>query len=123
MAHGRYRDLEVWQKALDFGILVYQRTRRFPPDETYGMRSQIRRAATSIALNVAEGRARWSTREFLHFLSISQGSLAETETLILMAQRLGLLEEADSEALLERSEEIARMLKGLQRSLRQKMPT
>jgi four helix bundle protein len=83
-----YRDLIVWQKAIDLVEDVYQVTARFPREELYGLTIQLRRAAVSIPSNVAEGHGRASTRDFLHFLSISHGSLKEVETQIIVAERL-----------------------------------
>jgi four helix bundle protein len=76
-----YRDLIVWQKSMTLTKQVYSCTRSFPKEETYGLTSQIRRAAVSIPANIAEGQARNSTGEFLQFLGIARGSLAELETL------------------------------------------
>lgn len=75
-----FRDLDVWKAALDLATLTYRLTRQFPSDERFGLAAQMRRAATSVAANIAEGHARSGTREFLHFISITLGSLAELET-------------------------------------------
>ena len=112
-----YKDLKVWSQALDFGVEIYRLTRNFPREETYGLRAQVRRAATSVALNLAEGRSRAGTKEFLNFLSIALGSLAETETLLTLSQRLGYLSDQETNSLMSRAEEIGRMLRGLQQTL------
>ena len=108
-----YRDLLVWQKAVDWVETVYAATRAWPQDERFGLTSQIRRAAVSVPSNVAEGCARRSTAEFIRFLSIGRGSLAEVETQIIIATRLGYLDQALQSSLLEAADEISRMLAGL----------
>src|SRR5579864_9055186 len=86
-----YRDLKTWQEAMELVKGVYVATRHFPRDELYGLTSQLRRAAVSIPSNIAEGQARFSSKEFAHFLSQARGSLVEIETQILIAQDLGYL--------------------------------
>jgi four helix bundle protein len=86
---GTYRDLKVWQTAMDLVGAVYRLTREFPKEETYGLTIQLRRAAVSIASNIAEGKGRSSDKELLHFLSNAKGSLFEVETQIMIADRLG----------------------------------
>ena len=83
-----FRDLDVWHLGLELAETVYRVTARFPKAELFALTSQMRRAAVSIPSNIAEGRARDSTREFLHFLAISRGSLAELETQLELAIRL-----------------------------------
>ncbi len=82
-----YRDLLVWRKAMDWVERGYEATSHWPRDERFGLISQIRRAAVSVASNIAEGAARRSTGEFIQFLGISRGSLAEAETQLLLAER------------------------------------
>ncbi len=108
-----YRDLLVWQKALTWVELVYTATREWPSDERFGLISQVRRACVSVPSNIAEGCARCSTPEFLRFLSIARGSLAEVETQLIIAQRLTYLEDAALTRLLDSADEISRMLSGL----------
>ena len=108
-----YRDLLVWQKALSWVELVYAATREWPSDERFGLISQVRRACVSVPSNIAEGCARRSTPEFLRFLSIARGSLAEVETQLIIAQRLTYLEAAALTRLLDSADEISRMLSGL----------
>ena len=86
-----YKDLIVWQKAMDLAEEVYRLSRAFPKEELYGLTSQLRRAVVSVPSNIAEGQARQSTAEFLNFLSIAQGSLAEVDTQQLLAQRFAYL--------------------------------
>ena len=83
-----FRDLSVWQAAMDLVAEVYRLTASFPKHETYGLASQIQRAAVSIPSNIAEGHAREHLKEYLHHLSIAQGSLAELETQLEIAARL-----------------------------------
>jgi len=83
-----YRELLVWQKAIELTVLVYRLTEVFPKREVYGLAAQLRRAAVSIPSNIAEGYGRGSRKEYLQFLSIAQGSLKELETQIILAQRL-----------------------------------
>jgi len=90
-----YRDLIVWQKAVDLAPEVYRLIRRFPKEETYGLADQARRAAVSIPANIAEGQARQHTREFLQHLSIAKGSLGELDTLLIVAGRLRYLTEQE----------------------------
>src|ERR1035437_10207577 len=86
-----HRDLIVWQKACEFVVIVYRITSRFPREERYGLSSQMRRAAASVPANIAEGAGRWGPVEFQHFLSIDRGSLAELDTWVEVAWRLGLI--------------------------------
>ena len=86
-----YQDLEVWKKSIDLAEMIYRVSAQFPPEERFGLTSQIRRAAISIPANIAEGAARKGTGEFLQFLGIASGSLAETETFVILAERLQML--------------------------------
>ena len=117
MAVKSYRDLIAWQKAIDLVTEVYACTQTFPREETYGLVSQLRRAAVSVPSNIAEGHARQSTGEFRQFLGHALGSLVEIETQILISQRLGFVGEEKSVDLLGRTAEIGRVLNGLLRSL------
>ena len=110
MPFGTYRELAVWQKAFDLACDVYQLTRGFPPDERFGMTAQLRRAATSISNNIAEGHGRATLGEFLNSLSVARGSLNEVENCLLISQQLHYA--ADSKILpyLKSLEEISRML-------------
>src|SRR5580704_883837 len=86
-----YRDLIVWQKSLELAEAVYTATKSFPKEEIYGLTSQMRRAAVSVASNIAEGHSRQTRGEFLQFLGMSRGSLAELQTQAILAARLDLL--------------------------------
>ena len=108
-----YRDLLVWQKAMHLVEEVYQLTSRFPADERFGLVAQLRRAAVSIPSNIAEGQARKSTREFVQFISLAEGSLAEVDTQLLLSERLGLCVDRDVQTLFSVIEEIRKMLMAL----------
>ena len=113
-----YQELEVWKKSIDLAEMVYRTSAEFPVEERFGMTSQVRRATTSIPANIAEGAERHGPREFLQFLSIASGSLAETETFLILALRLNLAKSGQIDSLLAQSEEVGQMLNGLKRSLR-----
>ena len=115
----KHRDLLVWQRAVALVELVYGATESFPASERFGLSGQMRRAAVSVPANIAEGYARSGTRELLHFLSISAGSLSELDTLIELAQRLGHLD--DPEELRKTMDDVSGMLMGLQASLRKRL--
>ena len=115
-----HEKLEVWGRAIEFVTTIYQSTFAFPNEEKFGLTSQIRRAAVSIPANIAEGAARQSSKEFLHFLSIAQGSASELETELLIAQRLGYLKAETYEAMYAELNTIARMLVGLSQHLKRK---
>ena len=116
-----YRELTVWQKSIDWVERIYRVSKSFPSEEKFGLTSQIRRAAVSVPSNIAEGAARTGTKEFLQFLSVASGSLAEVETQLILAERLGYLAKPEHEALLDQAGEISRMLGGLKRSLQSKI--
>jgi four helix bundle protein len=116
-----YRELEVWQAAMDLAEQCYLVTRAFPMDEQFGMTSQIRRAAVSIPANIAEGQGREYTKEFLHFLSIARGSLREVETHLLLCCRVGLLDQDKLDPLLELAERIGQMLTALRKALQKRL--
>ena len=106
-----YRDLRVWQQAIDLIPKVYQAIKALPAEERYELGSQLRRAVVSVAANIAEGQARQYPKEFLQGLYIARGSLAETETLLIVAHRLGYLPEQRLKAL---EQEIANLRMPLQ---------
>lgn len=111
-----FRDLIVWQRAIQFAKLVYHLSARFPTDERFGLTSQVRRAVVSVSSNIAEGHARQG-REFAHFLSVARGSLAEAESQLLLAVELGFLNLADIDAALNLATEIRRMAAALANKL------
>ncbi len=115
-----HKDLDVWKKSMDLVMDVYRNTKTFPKEEIYGLTSQIRRAVISIPSNVAEGASRNSKKEFSQYLYIALGSASELETQILIAERLGYMQ--DSDKLLENTESIKKMLNGLIRHLVRRSP-
>ena len=108
-----YRDLIAWQKAMKFVTEIYTVTQQFPREERYGITNQLRRAAVSVPSNIAEGQARFSQKEFHHFLSQARGSLVEIETQLLIARDLKFLPVAKAEVLLKYADELGRILNGL----------
>jgi four helix bundle protein len=112
-----YRDLIVWKKSMSLVLNIYRSTNAFPKTETYGVVSQLRRAAVSIPSNIAEGQARLSTAEFKQSLGHARGSLMEVETYILLGQELGYLERDPSGSLLAGTAEVGKILNGLLNSL------
>jgi len=116
-----HRDLLVWQKAMDLVVSCYEITEQFPDSERFGITSQMRRASSSIPANIAEGKARGTTKSFLNFLAIADGSLAELDTHLEIAVRLNLMTREHQLTLQTRMDEIGRMLTGLRRSLKLKL--
>jgi four helix bundle protein len=112
-----YRTLIVWQKAMDLVEAVYRQTSTWPREEQFGLTSQIRRAVVSVPANTAEGRGRNSDKEYVRHLSIAYGSLCEVETYLVIAVRLGFVDSTSHESLLQRSTEVARLLRGLMKRL------
>jgi four helix bundle protein len=115
-----HEKLEVWNKAVEFVVTIYKETAEFPKEEKFGLTSQVRRAAVSVPANIAEGAARQTSREFARFLSIAQGSASELETELLIAQRLGYLEQNSYRKLYDELNTIARMIVGLSQHLKRK---
>jgi len=115
-----YRDLLVWQKAIELALLVYRMTEGFPKREIYGLASQLRRASVSVPSNIAEGYGRAGRREYLQFLSVAQGSLKELETQTILAQRLAYVTSSQAERFLADSEVVGKMFGSLIRSLKAK---
>ncbi|MDF1599866.1 four helix bundle protein [Mesorhizobium sp. YIM 152430] len=113
-----YRDLRVWNEAMELAADCYRMTTSFPRDEMFGMTAQIRRAGASIPANIAEGYGRDSTGNYVQFLKTAQGSLKELETHVLLAAKVGLVPQERSAPLLERAETVGKMLRGLMRSIR-----
>ncbi len=112
-----YRDLRVWQAAMDFAADIYQISRKLPSDERFGLCSQLRRAAVSIPSNIAEGHARGSSKEFRRYIGMAMGSLSEWETQLMLTSRIGLLEESNIEALLSQADQLGRQLRSLKKKL------
>lgn len=101
-------------------VEIYRLTKSFPPDERFGMSSQMRRCATSIPANIAEGFGRESRQSFIQYLRIAQGSLKELETLAELARRVGLLGGNESEGVASKCTSLGKMLRSLIRKLEQK---
>ncbi|ESX77692.1 MULTISPECIES: four helix bundle protein [unclassified Mesorhizobium] len=112
-----YRDLIVWQQAMDLTVAISQVTRTWPKDELYGLTGQVRRAATSVPANIAEGYGRESRASYQQFLRIAQGSLKELETHLLIAQRVGITSREAVESLMPHSESVGKLLRLLIRKL------
>src|SRR5580704_4221648 len=116
-----YKDLEVWQKSVDMVIMIYALTKSFPKEELYTLTSQIRRAAISIPSNIAEGRAKRTTREYMRYVNIACGSAAELETHIMISEKLGYLSELAAKPILSETTTIACMLNKLYSALENKL--
>ena len=112
-----YKDLLVWQQAMDLTVETYNRTRSWPKEELYGLTSQVRRAAVSIPANIAEGYGRETRPSYEHFLRIAQGSLKELETHLLIAERVGMSTGDELAPLLGATESVGKLLRLLLRRL------
>lgn len=113
-----YRETIIWQKGMEIAGEVYRLVPMLPREETYGMRSQMTRAAVSIPANIAEGWTRESEREKAHFLAIAHGSLAETETLVTLCERLTWFPTPQTQRLRSLLDEVSRMLTVMRRNRR-----
>jgi len=116
---GTYRDLRAWQNAMELTLKIYRASTRFPRDELYGLTSQLRRAAVSVASNIAEGKGRSSDKELLQFLSRARGSVYELQTQLEVAKSLGYLSRDDGVAMGEQADDFGRMLNGMITKIRQ----
>jgi four helix bundle protein len=114
---GTFEDLQAWRLAMDLVVAIYRHTDTWPRDERYGLTSQIRRAATSIPSNIAEGKGRASDREFVKFLNYARGSVYEVQTQIKLACRLEYLSPATTDTLESQAAEVGRVLNGLIRAI------
>jgi len=112
-----HKDLIVWQKSVDFVVDVYELTKNFPQSELFALTSQIRRSATSIPANIAEGSGRKGNKEFIQFLHISLGSATELETHLIISERLSYINKGQFEKLNASLTEIIKMLSGLIKSI------
>jgi four helix bundle protein len=113
-----FRKIETWQLADDLAVAVYEATKVFPKEEVYGITSQIRRAATSVAANIVEGAARESAKDYAHFLQIARGSLAETQYFLHLARRLGYLQLEHASELEQAARRVFGCLHGLIQAVR-----
>ena len=116
-----HKDLDVWKKSVSLVTSIYEVTKTFPKDEIYGITNQIRRSAVSIPSNMAEGSARKGEKEFIQFLYISLGSMAELETQLIIANNLKYVKLNDYELMTGRLEEIRKMLIGLIKFVKNKI--
>jgi len=112
-----YRDLRVWQSGYELTLELYRLTKRFPKEETFGLISQMRRAASSIPANIAEGYERNHRKEYLQFLHIAKGSLGELDTYLLLAKDLEYLSNAEFDRVCSMRRETVKMLHGLIKAL------
>lgn len=117
-----YKDLIVWQKAMDLAEEVYLLSKRFPKEEQFAFTYQIRRAVVSVPSKIAEGKGRTSKAEYLHFLSVANGSLSEVDTQLLLAVRIGYLDQHQVTEALNLREEVSRMLAALRTKLQDSTP-
>jgi four helix bundle protein len=115
-----YRDLLVWQQAMDLAVSCYKLSKKFPKEDLFGLTSQLRRSSASIAANIAEGHGRESSQTFIQYLRIAQGSLKETETHVILAGRLELGNKTELKAALVTCDEIGKMLRALIRAIQDK---
>ena len=113
-----HHKLNVWKKAIEFVKRIYQITVGFPAEEKFGLVSQMRRSAISIASNISEGAGRNNKKEFNQFLGIAQGSSAELETQLIIARELGILADQLADELIIELDTISKMIIGLQRAIR-----
>jgi four helix bundle protein len=116
-----YKDLIVWQKSITLVTDIYLLTKSFPSEEKYGIVSQMNRAAVSVPSNIAEGWGRESSKSYLQFLKVSRGSLMEVETLLVIAKNLNFIIEKEYKLISENIEEVAKILQGLIKSIKQKI--
>ncbi len=115
-----YRDLVAWQKAMDLSVECYAITKQFPREELFGLASQIRRSSSALAANIAEGHGRETPGAFVQFLRVAQGSLKELETHLILSARVDYLDQNVERQLLERCDELGKIVRGLIRSLQRR---
>jgi len=116
-----FRELIAWQKAMKLVTDVYKMAEAFPKVEVFGLASQLKRAIVSVPSNIAEGLGRDSTKEFIHHLSISYGSLMEAETQIQIASNLGYISQVEADRVIDQAAEVGRLVNGLSRSLKRSL--
>lgn len=117
-----FEQLEVWQESIILVKMIYMLCAGFPADERFGLSQQLKRAAVSIPSNIAEGQQRDSLKDYVRFLSIASGSHAEVRTQLVLAKELQLASEKEVVPIIEKLDKVGRMLHGLQRSLKSKLP-
>jgi len=112
-----YRDLRVWNTAISLALDVYRITEKFPQMERFGLTSQLRRAAVSVASNIAEGHSRTTRGEYKQFLSVARGSVVEIEVQLTLAEQLGYVQSPGLASALDQCDAISRMITNLKRAL------
>jgi four helix bundle protein len=112
-----YRKLQVWQRSHKLVLDLYRASQMFPPVERYGLTSQLRRAVLSVPTNIAEGSRRAASREFAYYLSIAEGSLSETEYLVLVSRDLGYMPSHSAGSYLAETTELLKMLNSLRKKV------
>ena len=112
-----YSELTVWQRAMDMVEDIYNLTRYFPKEELYSLTNQMRRAAVSIPSCIAEGHDRFTGKEYKYFLRMAQGSRAEVETQVILANRLGYINKIQRDIIMEKCCEISKMLYSLMKKI------
>ena len=118
-----FKDLVVWQKAMELSVQIYHLTKKYPSDERYGLTAETRKTARSIPYNIAEGHKRPTTADYIRFLGIAAGSVGELETQLLLAARLCYLEANSAQAVLALHAEVERMLDSMMRNLKARINT
>lgn len=121
MDDGNYKNLIVWQKSIVLVKQIYLLTQNFPSEEKFGLTSQMRRAVVSVPSNIAEGQARRTTGDYVRFVSIAEGSLAELETQLIISVELNFCQKNETKDCFDLTTEIRKMLNALRRSLMNKM--
>ena len=118
-----FKDLKVWQKSRALNLEIYKLTKNYPKEEQFGLTNQIRRCSVSISSNIAEGCARESLKEYLHFLYIAKASCSELECQIILSEDIGYITKADSQAAQKDCLEVIKMLSGVIKTLKEKLKT
>ncbi len=116
-----FQELDAWKKAHEVALAIYRLSRAFPAEERYGLTAQLRRCASSVAANIAEGFGRRSTRDFVRYLEIASGSLEETRYFLILSRDLEYLKMQDYSGLKDKCDEVGRLLGGLAQSLRKRL--
>lgn len=116
----KFEKLEVWQKAVHFADLIYEVTKNFPAEERFGLSSQLRRSAVSVCSNIAEGSSRSSETDFARFIEIAYGSLLESVSEMMIAKRQNFLDPEMFGAAYGQAEDLAKMLSGLRRTVKER---
>ena len=117
-----FKDLFVWQKAMDLVTEVYKVTSLFPQEEIYGLTSQIRRSAVSVPSNIAEGQGRYNIKDFIHFLHYARGSAAELETQLIISVNVGFANQEDIDPMIQELHNIGTLTYRLINALERKLP-